>query len=324
MSTSDKMVAAEAAAGALVVVAGVTLSSPSNVWMPGLGFHPGWLAIIVLAARYGPRGLFWSLAMVFGILIGVDLIGGGDLGGLQARLEGASDLFALFTATLVAWIGMSHEGRMTRMKVKLDHAVEVQQQGEATEHALHDNLGYLRGRLDRLELSLSVWRDLAGRIERGDLAEAADAALELCTIRSGASAGRVQLRDGDNLSTVIGRGGWPVIPARFRDKGIIVDKTVQTALVAKEVTVAAEPGETDSEVASPIVDESGVVLGMICLRGLPPGGLRSADLHDLTIVSQWLAPALARPQKEPPRSYLVTDKHRVTARYRANAKRSVS
>jgi len=326
MSTSERMVALEAVAGAALVVVAVSLASPDDVWMTGLGLHPGWLPVILLAARYGPRGLFWSLGAIAAVLIGVDLVHDGDLAGLATRSHSASDLLALLAATLVAWVAMMHEGRMSRALDRLKLATEQQAEAEATEQALHDNLGYLRGRLDRLELSLSVWRDIAGRIERGDIAEAADAALELCTIRTGATAGRVQFRDGESLTMVAGRGAWVMPAVRFREK--TGDATVQAALFARQVTVAgADAGEADSQVAAPILDEeSGVVIGMIALRGLPEGGLRAADLHDLWLVAQWLAPSLARPQKEPPRALLITDKQRVTARYKAAvvAKRGAS
>lgn len=323
--TSSKMVALEALAGAALVVAAVTVASPGDVWIPSVGLHPGWLPIILLAARYGPRGLFWSLAVVAGVLIGVDLADGGSLAGLDARAHNPSDLIGLVTATLVAWVGMMHEGRMTRLQARLQAATEVQSEAEATEQALHENLTYLRGRLDRLELSLSVWRDLASRIERGDIGEAADAALELCTIRTGAAAGRVQLRDGDAMTMVAGRGAWVLSTARFRDKDKNVDSTVQAALLARQVAVAApEAAETDSEVVAPILDDSGVVLGTIALRGVPAGTLRAAELHDLGLIAHWLAPALARPQAEAPRPYTLTDRQRITSRIRQSTKRGMS
>lgn len=323
MSTSDRMVALEAVAGVALVIVAVTLASPDDVWMVGAGLHPGWIPIILLSARYGPRGLFWSLAIVIGGLAVADLIDGGRLAGLDARTHQASDLMALVTATLVAWIGMSHDGRMSRAQHRLDRALADQARAEATEQALQDNLGYLRNRLDRLELSLSVWRDLAGRLERGDIADAADAALELAFMRLGAQAGRVHLRDGDNLTPVAGRGTWVMPAVRFRERG--VDATVQAALFAKQVTLAGpDATETDSAVAAPILDGGGGVLGMIALRALPDGGLKAADLHDLELIAQWLAPAITRPQKEPRPSVLVTDKQRVTARLRAASKQGLT
>ena len=117
---------------------------------------------------------------------------------------------------------------------------------------------------------------------------------------------------------VAGRGAWVMPAVRFREQR--GDATVQAALLSKQVTVAgADATETDSAVAAPVVDESGVVLGMIALRGLPDGGLRAADLLDLAVVAQWLAPALTRPQTEPARELLITDKQRVTALRRVAA-----
>ena len=65
MSTSDRWMPVEAAAAAVVVVGAVALASPDDVWLRGLGMHPAWLPVIVLAARYGPRGLFTSLAITW-------------------------------------------------------------------------------------------------------------------------------------------------------------------------------------------------------------------------------------------------------------------
>lgn len=320
MSTSDRMVALEAAVGAALAVIAAALASPADVWLTGFGLHPGWIPVILLAARYGPRGLFWSLGVVVAALVIVDVAGDGTLAGLDARTHHGPDLLALLTATLVAWVGMMHEGRMTRAHHRLDQALAGQARAEATEQALQDNLGYLRNRLDRLELSLSVWRDLAGRLERCDIADAADAALELAFMRTGAQAGRVMLRDGDNLTPVAGRGAWVMPAVRFREKGL--DATVQAALFAKQLTLAApDATDTDSAAAAPILDESGVVLGMLALRALPAAGLKPADLHDLELIAQWLAPAITRPQKEPKPGYLMTDKQRVTARLREASKR---
>lgn len=294
MSTSDHILAAEASAAAVVVVGAVALASPDNVWLPDLGLHPAWLAIIVMAARYGARGLFTSLAITWGALVGVSVALGGDLDGFAGRMQRTSELFALGAATLVAWIGMLHESRMSRAEGRLAESAELQRQAEDTVHALHDWLTYLRTRHDRLDISLSLWRNLASRIERGDHADAADAVLELCEIRTGTTASLVQLRDGNRLSTVAWRGQWEATSARPRD--IAIDGTVRAAILSRRVTAAGPDAlETDSDVATPVLDEgSGVVIGVIALRGLAAGSLRAADLRDLGVIAEWLAPALAR------------------------------
>lgn len=294
MSTSNRMLLIEAAAAAVLVDGAVAMYSPDDVWLSGLGFHPAWIPVIVLAARYGPRGLFVSLAITWGILLALAAPLGGSVDGIVARVHGSSDLYALIAATLVAWVGMMHESRIVRVVTTLDETTGLKREAEETVNALHDGLSYLRTRHDRLDVSISMWRNIAARIERGQASDAADAVLELCELRTGATAGLVQLRDGNRLSTVGWRGQWAAAAARPRD--ITGDATVRAAIVAHETTMAAaDRGETDSDVAVPVLDDgSGVVLGVIALRGVTPGSIRAADLRDLAVLAQWIAPGLAR------------------------------
>jgi hypothetical protein len=223
----------------------------------------------------------------------------GALAGLTERQRAGADLLALGTATLVAWIAMMHETRLSRVAAQLDDASMAQVQAETTVKALHESLSYMRKRQDRLEVSLSMWRDVAARIERGEPGEAAKAILELCEMRLGSGAGMVQVRDGNRLTTLPSRGAWSPTSARPRD--IAVDVTVRDAIVGRRVTTAVQgASEYDSDVAAPIVDEaSGVVLGVLALRGVSAGSLKAADLTDLRVLAQWLAPALARPLHTP-------------------------
>ena len=58
-------------------------------------------------------------------------------------------------------------------------------------------------------------------------------------------------------------------------------------------------GATDSDVAAPIIDDdTGLVVGVIALRGVPAASLRAANLIDLRLIAQWLAPALNRIWRE--------------------------
>src|SRR5436190_2044411 len=66
-------VAGEAAVGALLAIGAAALSSPGDLTMPGCGFHPAWLPIVLLAARYGTRGLFVALGVVWGLLLATDV-----------------------------------------------------------------------------------------------------------------------------------------------------------------------------------------------------------------------------------------------------------
>jgi hypothetical protein len=306
MSTSDRAVLVEAAAAALLTAAAVAFAAPGgDVWLPTLALHPAWLPVIVLAARYGTRGLFVSLALVIGALALAGVINGSGVAGMTMRTRFGADLLALGTATVVAWIAMARETRMARVIDQLHEATAQHRQAEASVTALHESLAYLRSRHDRLDVSLSVWRDLAGRLERGDPVESARAALELCQIRVGAAAGSVQLRDGNRLRLLATRGSLPDAEV-IRDIG--GDHTVRDAIVARSVAhAAAGAGETDSDVVAPILDEdSGLVVGVIALRGVPASSLRPSNLIDLRLVAQWLAPALNRVWRETMRPALVT------------------
>ncbi|MBK7072836.1 MAG: hypothetical protein IPH44_11080 [Myxococcales bacterium] len=284
----------EAAAAAVVVVGAVALASPDDVWLRGLGMHPAWLPVIVLAARYGPRGLFTSLAITWAGLTAASLALGGAALGLGGPGHRGADLVALIAATLAAWVGMMHEGRLARLAGRLADASELQRQAEATVQALHDSLAYLRTRHDRVDIALSLWRNLAGRIERGPAADAADAAIELCMIRTGARAGLIELRDGARVATLAWRGPWAASAARPHD--IAGDRTVRAAVEARVVALgAADATDTDSAVAAPVFDHvTGALIGVVALRGVPARALRPADLRDLAVIGQWLAPALSR------------------------------
>jgi hypothetical protein len=305
MSTSDRAILVEAAIAALLTAVGVAFAAPGgDVWLPMIALHPAWLPVIVLSARYGTRGLFVSLAFVIGALALTGLVNGSGVAGITMRTRFTADMLALGTATLVAWIAMARETRMRRIIDQLHEATSAHRQAEEAVTALHESLAYLRSRHDRLDVSLSVWRDLAGRMERGDPMEAARAALELCQIRVGATAGSVQLRDGNRLRLVASRGSLPD-SEMIRDIG--GDHTVRDAIVARAVAPASSgAGETDSDVAAPIIDDdTGLVVGVIALRGVPATSLRAANLIDLRLIAQWLAPALNRVWRESMRPALV-------------------
>lgn len=298
MSTSDRAVLVEAAAAAILTAFAVAFAAPGgDVWLPTIALHPAWLPVIVLAARYGTRGLFASLALVVGALALAGMINGSGVAGITMRTRFAADLLALGTATIIAWIAMARETRMARVIDQLHEVTSAHRQSEESIGALHESLAYLRSRHDRLDVSLSVWRDLAARMERGDAVDAARAALELCQFRVGAASGSVQLRDGNRLRLLASRGA---LPDREVVRDIGGDHTVRDAIVARSVAPAsASASETDSDVAAPIVDEgSGLVVGVIALRGVPAASLRAANLIDLRLIAQWLAPALNRTWRE--------------------------
>jgi len=310
MTTSNRVIAAEAAGGAALASIAGLLIRPDDPWLTGSQLHPAWLVVVVLAARYGGRGLLFALGFVVAALAGCALLAGDSaavaFAGLDARVRSTTDLAPLAACILVAWIAMLHESRMARMARRLATADQERREADDALAAARDSLLFLRNRHDRIDASLSLWRDLAGRLERGDAAEAAGAALELCTIRAGASAGIVQSWDGTSLRPLARRGHWQPDDPRPRD--IIIDRTASAAVTRRLPTPASEvdgASAEDSDVAVPIIDgHSGEVSGVLSLRGVSPSRLTAADLSDLVIVAGWLAPALSRPIAIPLREAL--------------------
>lgn len=294
MSTSDRGLVVEALGLAALVIGAIALVAPGDLWLPDLGLHPAWLPVIVLAARYGLRGLVASLAITGTGLLLASLAVSGSAAGAVTRDHRGADLLALLAAVAVAGIGVLHEARWRRLTGRLADASESEHQAAATVLALHGGLAHLRARHDRVDVALSLWRNLAGRIERGPTADAADAAIELCMIRTGARAGLVELRDGSRISTLAWRGPWASNASRPHDIG--GDRTVRAAVEAHAVMLApSDATDTDSAVAAPVfAPGSGVLIGVIALRGGRAAALGATELRELVVIGQWLAPALAR------------------------------
>src|SRR5438093_1874201 len=71
---------------------------------PALEPHPGWIAVLVLSARYGSRGFFAGLtAAGAGVALGSAIAGAG-LPDLLSRLESGPNLVALGACLVVSWV----------------------------------------------------------------------------------------------------------------------------------------------------------------------------------------------------------------------------
>jgi hypothetical protein len=162
----------------------------------------------------------------------------------------------------------------------------------------------LRGRADRLDNSLTFMRDVASRLEGTNPVASAQAALELAMARTGARAGVVQWLERRRLKTVASQGLWTLEQAVPPD--VLPDRTIQQACEkATPVSIAEvdRPGGHDSDVAAPILDRSGAVIGIVALRGLPPDSLRHAIVHDVGLIARWCAQAgVAAQRSRSPRS----------------------
>lgn len=303
MSTSNRTLLAESLAASAVVLGLTFVVSPGDLSMPGSGLHPGWIAVVVISARYGVRGLYLSLGAVWGPLLAASALVPGSAEGFSNRLHGFSDLMALSSAVAVAWVAMSHERRILRATAKLESADEARRELEGTAATMQRSLTQLRARCDRMDMSISLWRSIARCLERGDSHEAARAALELCSLRSGSIAG-VVLRsvcggtsEADDSPILAQRGMWA--PGSLSNTAASSDRTALAAIesgVPRTATDVIDAGELDSDLAIPALDDlDGSVLGVIALRGVDPGRLNAAVMRDLSLIAAWLAPSLPRP-----------------------------
>jgi uncharacterized coiled-coil protein SlyX len=285
-----------------VVGVAATLGIAAACGVPDLGVgmlapHPVWLVVLVMAARYGVRGLIVVMTLAWGGLAALAVPSGfGALRTLDV-LATTSELGALAAAVLVAWIASAHE---RRQHAQAERLAELEQKS-ATDSAAIDELRNatlaLRSRSDRLDMSLTFLRDVAHRLDGSDANAASEAALELVVVRLGARAAAVQMLapadDGTpELTTTSSRGIW-------NPEG--TDGTAAAALRTGRATRALDLRDgsaSDSDVAAPVMDATGAVRGVLVARGLPGGGVGATAVRDLGVIADWLAPVLTKPVRD--------------------------
>jgi hypothetical protein len=293
MSTSNRTIAIESIVAGALAAAAAALWAPSDPWLGGQALHPAWIAVLALATRYGRAGLIVSAPIVWSIIGLTALVAGAGVAG-ASRLLGAADLSAAMAASLVAAIASLHHSRQTDLRRQRDE-LDLRARAEADAAlAMREALELLRDRHDRIDLSVTFWRDIAARVQGQDVSEAARAALQLAMVRTGARAGIVRRIDDGATTTVAWRGAWSLAEPIPRD--IFPDRTITAAIERGRVVTALEvedAGGADSDVAVPIRSEQEVV-GVIALRGAPGSRLVAAALRDLDVVASWVGPSLTR------------------------------
>jgi len=315
---SPAVVAREALIVAMLVAGLTALLAPRDLGF-GVAPHPGWAAVILVSARYGSRGFGLALFAVWGTLTLTALAMGVSLGPLlSAAGHSVPDLIALVLSVLVAWIASAHERRIDDLSVRGMELAQKSTGDDAVVAELQGAAMALRARADRLDHSVTFIRDVAARLEGRDPLLGSQAALELAIARTGARAGVVQLVDErGRLRTVASLGAWTLLRARPPD--VLLDRTIEAAFESAATVRAvdrpelAEAGSDQSDVATPITDEAGEVLGVLALRGVPPDSLSHALVHDLRLIARWCAktnasrglavdhttPASAEPSRRP-------------------------
>jgi uncharacterized coiled-coil protein SlyX len=283
-------------AGAVAAVLALVLS-PGNPAMVELPVHPAWIVALVLAARYGARGLYAVPAVIAGVQAAVWVSGHADLS-MVTRLGRPGELLMLLTVSALATVGAMHEARKSTLEGRLGEAELRATVGESAVDTLSETLFALRDRCDRSQTSLAVLSDLAMRLDDTNQSNVGDAALTLAMSRTGARGGFVQLFDGTRLRTLCSRGAWSAErlapPTLFRD-------LVATAAFDQVKQVAAHEVESasadDSDLAAPLLDGGGTPVGVLALRGISYPSMTLAAREDLAAVARWAGRAFGAPSR---------------------------
>jgi hypothetical protein len=307
MPTSSRQIAAEAALAGGLAAGIAALIAPADPWLSSIAMHPTWLAVMALSAFYGLRGLALAAPIGWALVGTVAIVVGAPASSLAARLGAGSDALPLLVSMVVAGAAMVHRNRHRELAERLARAEKTASSAAGRSGDLNNLAVRLQARQDRLDCSISYWRDLAGRLEGDDPTAAAHAALELCLARTGASAGLVRRTVGGGLQNLAWRGRWTAEMPVPRD--IFTDRTIDAAVAAGRVVLADEVPQVDaddSDVAVPVFapdsgQTPGAMLGVLALRGAQHSRLGAGELADLVALAGWLAAAL-EPQTRHPAS----------------------
>jgi hypothetical protein len=274
----------EAGVGVAATLGIAALAGAPQFGLALLDPHPVWLVVVVIAARYGTRGLAIALLMAWG---GLAIANGADgPGRVLDTLAMPIELGALAASVLVAWIVSGNERREHALAAKVvDLERRASVDGSAIGELRRAALA-LRARNDRLDLSLTFLRNVARRLHGSEPEAAAQAALELIGARIGARAASVEILAGGQLVPLAVIGIW---------NREAPDHTARAALRAGQPMRAlelAEGGPHDSDIAAPITDATGEIRGVVAARGVPGGGASMAALRDLSVIADWVSLAI--------------------------------
>ena len=253
-----------------VVLAVLIVGVPAFAWPRAFAAvepHPGWLAVLVLSARYGTDGFFLGLGAVS--LVGgvVSLITGHALATAWGRLDALKDGAALGASLLVSWVGSWHLQKENRLSERLREASDRAAQAERTIEALRGVTARLRSRVDRTSNSLTFLRDVADRLHGADPVAAAEGAADLAVARTGAHG--VVIR--------VGTRGFERQLAIRDLRGPDRDEPLTNH--APDVVV---PVRIENERA-----------GYMACWGVPKAALDEATMNDLDVIACWYSRSLA-------------------------------
>lgn len=305
LTSSNRQIVVESAlAGGLAAGIAVVIN-PADPWLSSIAMHPAWLAVLALSAFYGLRGLAIAAPIAWAVVGSVAIVVGAPASSLAARLGTGSDALPLLVCMVVAGAAMVHRNRHRELAERLARAEKTASSAAGRSGDLNNLAVRLQARQDRIDCSISYWRDLASRLEGDDPIAAAQAALELCMARTGARAGLVRRSVGGRLQNLAWAGRWTADMPVPRD--IFTDRTIEAAVAAGRLMLADEVPEVDaddSDVAVPVFapqsgDRPGEMLGVVALRGAQHSRLGAGELADLVALAGWLAAAIAPQTRHP-------------------------
>ena len=228
--------------------------------------HPGWIAVVVLAARYGGGGLFAGLIASAGAVTIASVIAGTGLVTSWNRFDSGPNLIAFGACLAVSWIASWHLRRQEDLCERLSARSARAAEAEATIETLQEVVETLRARVDRTSTSLSFLRDVAARLEGTDPVAAAQGAADLACARTGARA----------VAVLGSSGGLQRVLAVRDARGPLALGLL--ALHDADLTVPIRNG-TDR-------------IGVLALWGIPRSASDAATANDLALIAAWCAPAL--------------------------------
>jgi len=229
--------------------------------------HPGWIAVLILGARYGRIGfLAGAAAAAAGVGLGSALSGVGPAAA-WVRFGTGADLVALGAGLGISWVASAHLSREAELRLRVGSLSARVVVAEEVAAAAERRVEGLRARADRASASLSLLRDAARRLEGVDPVAAAEGAAELALVRSGASVVSIDLADRDSRRRLALRvAGGPGVPV---------------------------PHDFDAaELAIPI-QAGGERVGTMTVWGRRGAPFDRATAHDLTVIASWCGPAVA-------------------------------
>ena len=294
MRISSKRLLIEALVATAIVLVGVGVATRApRVGLGVLHPHPIWLVVLALSALYGARGLVVAVPVAWGALALMALPWHASPSVAFTVLAMPAELGALAAAVIVSWIASVHERKARALEEKMVEVTGRASRDAAALDELRRAALALRARNDRLDLSLTFLRDVALRIDSGDLGAASEAALSLVVARLGARAAAVELVAGDDrhLNAIASVGIWNAGSAGERPD-VTCAEALRTGQPVRAIDLQGA-GPEDSDLAAPIVVD-GDTAGVLSVRGVPRVG--AAALRDLTVVAEWLALASARKQ----------------------------